>query len=170
MDTASSSILALYLLIFGSVQLIMYRQCRIEIGFLTTPSSQLFVLQKFFLLFIPFICLLRITLQALVFDVKNIYGFMVFLKKLLSNKVYKLIWIVKTTSFFFFQILSTISTVLVYLYSLYILSVERFKISARISPKRHSIALLGFWTLAFAVENFVFINVRSKEYWFSLKT
>lgn len=84
MDTVSSSVISLYLLIFGSVQLLMYRRYGTEIDFHTLPKSKLYILQKFFLLFIPFLSLLRIILQATVLDNKNIYGYMVrYLLKLL---------------------------------------------------------------------------------------
>lgn len=77
MDTVSSSAIALYLLIFGTIQLLMYRRYGTEVDFHILPKSKLYTLQKFFLLFIPFLSFLRIILQATVLDDKNIYGYMV---------------------------------------------------------------------------------------------
>ena len=77
MDTVSTSIIALYLLIFGSTQLWMYRRYGTEIDFRSLPRSGLYKFQKFVLFFIPFLSLLRIILQATVLDDKHVYGYMV---------------------------------------------------------------------------------------------
>jgi ATP-binding cassette subfamily B (MDR/TAP) protein 6 len=77
MDTISSSIITLYLLIFGSIQLWMYRRYGTQIDFGTLHRSKLYVIQKLFLYFIPLLSLIRITLQAIVLDEKQVYGYMV---------------------------------------------------------------------------------------------
>ncbi|XP_001605354.2 ATP-binding cassette sub-family B member 6, mitochondrial [Nasonia vitripennis] len=141
MDTVSSAVIALYLLIFGSTQLWMYRRYGTEIDFHTLPRSKLYNFQKFLLFFVPILSLLRIILQATVLDDKQVYGYMV---------------------------LSTILTIIVYPYSVYVLSVERHKLLPSVPTRGHGIVLLGFWTLAFVAENLVFINLSKLEWWFKL--
>ncbi|XP_011496749.1 PREDICTED: ATP-binding cassette sub-family B member 6, mitochondrial [Ceratosolen solmsi marchali] len=143
MDTISSSIIALYLLIFGTIQLWMYQRYGTEIDFRTLPRSKLYILQKLFLYIIPLLSLLRIILQATILDDKQVYGYM---------------------------ILTTSVTVIIYPYSVYILSIERHKLLPSVPPRGHGIVLLGFWTLAFIAENLVFINIWKWEWWFKLDT
>ncbi|KAJ8682804.1 hypothetical protein QAD02_018596 [Eretmocerus hayati] len=143
MDTVGTSIIALYLFIFGSIQLLMYRRYGTENEFHSSPNSRLYKLQQFLLYFLPFLSLLRISLQATVLDDKQIYGYM---------------------------ILSTVLTLFMYPYSSYILSVEIHNLLPSVPPKGHGIVLLGFWTLGFVAENLVFVNLSKWEWWFKLKT
>lgn len=76
MDTVSSSLIALYLLLFGSIQLWMYRRYGTEIAF-HPPKSWLYTLQKVLLFFVPILSIARIILQGTVLNDKQIYGYMV---------------------------------------------------------------------------------------------
>ncbi|XP_066593648.1 ATP-binding cassette sub-family B member 6 [Prorops nasuta] len=143
MDTVSSSIIFLYLIIFGSFQLWMYKKYGTPISNDLLSKSKLYALQRFLLYFVPVLSIWRMLLQATVLDDKRVYGYM---------------------------ILSTILTISVYPYSAHILSVERHKLLPSVPPRGHGIVLLGFWTLAFVNENLVFINIGKLEWWFHLNS
>ncbi|EFN81504.1 ATP-binding cassette sub-family B member 6, mitochondrial [Harpegnathos saltator] len=143
MDTVSTTVISLYLIIFGSIQLWMYRKYGTEIDASTLPKSKLYNLQKFILYFVPFLSVLRIILQATILNDGMVYGYM---------------------------ILTTTLTVVVYPYSVYILRVERHKLLPSVPPHGHGLVLLGFWTLTFVAENLVFINIGKLEWWFHLNS
>lgn len=77
MDTISTSLISLYLIIFGSIQLWVYRKYGTEAEEGILPRSKLYTLQKFVLYFVPLLSILRIILQATVLDDGNVYGYMV---------------------------------------------------------------------------------------------
>ncbi|XP_018309483.1 ATP-binding cassette sub-family B member 6, mitochondrial [Mycetomoellerius zeteki] len=143
MDTICTSIIFLYLIIFGSIQLWIYRKYGTETDENTLPRSKLYKLQKFVLYLVPILSIIRITLQATVLDDGKVYGYM---------------------------ILTTILTAIVYPYSIYILKVERHKLLPSVPPHGHGLVLLGFWTLAFVTENLVLINIGKLEWWFRLNS
>ncbi|CAL7950956.1 unnamed protein product [Xylocopa violacea] len=143
MDTISVAFIAAYLLIFGTIQLWMYRKYGTETTAALLPKSKLYIVQKFFLYFVPMLSIVRIILQGTVLDDKRIYGYM---------------------------ILTTVLTVIVYPYSIYILRVERHKLLPSVPPRGHGVVLLGFWTLGFVAENLVFVNIGKLEWWFHLNT
>ena len=143
MDTVSTAVISLYLLIFGTVQLWMYRQYGTETNAGLLPKSKLYIVQKFFLYFIPVLNIVRIILQGTVLDDEKVYGYM---------------------------ILTTVLTVIIYPYSVHILKVERHKLLPTVPPQGHGLVLLGFWTLAFVAENLVFVNIGRLEWWFHLNT
>lgn len=77
MDTVSTAVISLYLIIFGSIQLWMYRKYGTDANESTLPKSKLYNLQKFILYFVPFLSILRIILQATILDDGMVYGYMV---------------------------------------------------------------------------------------------
>ncbi|KAG7209714.1 hypothetical protein KM043_011349 [Ampulex compressa] len=87
--------------------------------------------------------LLRIILQATVLDDKKVYGYMV---------------------------ITTVLTMIIYPYSVYILRVERHQLLPSVPPHGHGLVLLGFWTLAFVAENLAFVNIGKLEWWFHLNS
>ncbi|XP_076292860.1 ABC transporter ATP-binding protein/permease Hmt-1 [Lasioglossum baleicum] len=143
MDTVNTIVISLYLLIFGTIQLWMYRKYGTETPTSLFPRNKLYTLQKVLLYFIPILSVLRIIFQGTILDDKKVYGYM---------------------------ILTTVLTVIIYPYSVYILKIERHKLLPGVPPRGHGIVLLGFWTLAFVVENLVFVNIEKLEWWFHLNT
>ncbi|KAL6261955.1 hypothetical protein P5V15_007039 [Pogonomyrmex californicus] len=143
MDTVCISIISLYLIVFGSIQLWIYHKYGTEADENTLPKSKLYNLQKFVLYFVPFLSIIRIILQATILDDGMVYGYM---------------------------ILTSILTIIVYPYSIYILKVERHKLLPSVLPHGHGLVLLGFWTLAFVAENLVLINIGKLEWWFHLNS
>lgn len=77
MDTISTSIISLYLIIFGSIQLWIYRKYGTETDENTLPRSKLYNLQKFVLYLVPVLSIIRIILQATILDDGTVYGYMV---------------------------------------------------------------------------------------------
>ena len=77
MDTVSTSIISLYILIFGSFQLRMYHKHATDVNPNILPKSKLYKLQKFCLYFLPIISAMRFVLQATVLGDKTVYGYMV---------------------------------------------------------------------------------------------
>ncbi|XP_051175300.1 ATP-binding cassette sub-family B member 6 [Leptopilina boulardi] len=142
-DTITVTIISLYMLIFGTIQLWIYRQYGTEIDFNSIPKSNLYILQKICLYLVPILSLTRFILQATVLDDKTVYGYMLY---------------------------NTILTIIVYPYSVYVLRVERHKLLPSVPPRGHGLVLLGFWTLTFCFENLVFINIGKNEWWFHLNT
>ncbi|KAM0730260.1 ATP-binding cassette sub-family B member 6 [Formica fusca] len=143
MDTISTAIISSYLIIFGSSQLWIYHKYGTDADERILPRSKLYNLQKFLLYFVPFLSILRIILQATVLDDGMVYGYMIF---------------------------TTVMTVIVYPYSIYILKIERHKLLPSVPPHGHGLVLLGFWTLAFVAENLVFVNIGKLEWWFHLNS
>ncbi|XP_033222968.1 ATP-binding cassette sub-family B member 6, mitochondrial [Belonocnema kinseyi] len=143
MDTVSTTILSMYIIIFGSFQLWMYRQYGTNINPNVLPKSKLYNLQKFCLYFVPILSVARIVLQATLLDDRTVYGYM---------------------------LLTTILTMISYPYSVYVLRVERHRLLPSVPPRGHGLVLLGFWTQAFVFENLVFINIGRIEWWFHLNT
>ncbi|CAK9801941.1 ATP-binding cassette sub-family B member 6 [Anthophora plagiata] len=143
MDTICIAVISSYLLIFGTIQLWMYHKYGTRSTAVLLPKSKLYIVQKFFLYFVPILSVVRIILQGTVLDDKKIYGYM---------------------------ILTTVLTVIVYPYSVYILKVERHKLLPSVPPHGHGMVLLGFWTIALVAENLVFVNIAKLEWWFHLNT
>lgn len=77
MDTVSTAVISLYLLTFGTIQLWMYRKYGTESNEALLPKSKLYIVQKFFLYFIPMLNIVRIILQGTVLDDEKVYGYMV---------------------------------------------------------------------------------------------
>lgn len=76
MDTVSTSVIAGFLFIFGTIQLLMYRKYATP-NDETITKSKLYNFQIFLLIFVPALALLRFILQASVYNDANIYGYMV---------------------------------------------------------------------------------------------
>lgn len=76
MDTVSSSVIAGFLLIFGSIQLIMYKKYATQIDE-HIEKSKLYNFQIFLLCFVPLLAIVRFMLQATVYNESTIFGYMV---------------------------------------------------------------------------------------------
>lgn len=77
MDTISSSLVAGFILIAGSIQLGIYRRYGTEVSPNHLTSNKLYMLQIFITLFLPILEIIRFILQATVFNDRTIYGYMV---------------------------------------------------------------------------------------------
>lgn len=77
MDTISISIIAGFMLIAGTIQLLMYRKYGTEISPNHLVQSRLYHLQIFVTLLVPILEIIRFALQATILNDKQIYGYMV---------------------------------------------------------------------------------------------
>lgn len=142
MDTLSSTIIAGFILIAGTIQLCIYRKYGTEVSPHHLTKSKLYCLQIFVTIFLPVLEAVRFTLAATVFDDKKIYGYM---------------------------IASLVLTIFCYLYSVWIIQVERHYLLPSVPTRGHGIVLLVFWTLIFISENLTFLNLDQKDWWFQFK-
>ncbi|EDW81071.1 uncharacterized protein Dwil_GK11860 [Drosophila willistoni] len=143
MDTVGPSIYGGFLLIFGSIQLLMYRKYATRITDPTHISkSRLYALQLFLLLFVPVLALTRFFLNARIYVDSAVYGYMIF---------------------------STCLICFVYPFSICLILKERFYQLPSLPTRGHGLILLLFFTLAFINESLSFINLRRDDWWFQLK-
>ncbi|KAJ8956256.1 hypothetical protein NQ318_014990 [Aromia moschata] len=142
MDTLSSSILAGFILIAGTIQLCMYRKYGTEVARNHLSKSKLYYVQIFFTLFLPVLEVIRFVLQAAVYNDKAVYGYM---------------------------IVSLVLTLFAYPFSVWIVRVERHYLLPSVPTRGHGIILLVFWTLIFISENLAFLNLGQNHWWFKLK-
>lgn len=77
MDTVSASTIAGFLLIFGSIQLFMYKKYATPIDAAQIDASYLYNFQIFLHTFVPALALVRFMLQATIYHDATIYGYMV---------------------------------------------------------------------------------------------
>lgn len=77
MDTISITIISSYLLIFGTIQLWIYKKYGTETTTTLLPKNKLYIVQKFFLYFVPILSIIRIILQGTILNDTKIYGYMV---------------------------------------------------------------------------------------------
>lgn len=76
-ETVSSSVIAGFILIAGTIQLCMYRKYGTEISPNHLVKSRLYHFQIFVTLLVPILEIVKFILRGTVFDDKHIYGFMV---------------------------------------------------------------------------------------------
>lgn len=93
-DTVSSSVLASYMLIFGTFQLILYRKYAIPIEDPTQiVASKLYYLQILLLLFVPVLSVVRFILESFVFVDAHIYGYTVSASGHMTNGCVLMPWL-----------------------------------------------------------------------------
>lgn len=87
MDTVSTSVIAAFILIFGTIQLWMYRRYATLIEDHNQISvSKLYNFQIFLLVFVPILAIVRFALEASFFEDARIYGYMVSIEFILSRQ------------------------------------------------------------------------------------
>lgn len=77
MDTVTSSVIAGFIFIAGTIQLCMYRKYGTEVSPHHVTRSKLYYLQIFLTLFLPILEIARFSLQATILNDTTIYGYMV---------------------------------------------------------------------------------------------
>lgn len=77
MDTVTSSVIAGFILIAGTIQLCMYRKYGTEVSPNHLSKSKLYYFQIFLTLFLPMLEIVRFSLQGTILNDKTIYGYMV---------------------------------------------------------------------------------------------
>uniref|UniRef100_A0A182J8S9 ATP-binding cassette sub-family B member 6 n=1 Tax=Anopheles atroparvus TaxID=41427 RepID=A0A182J8S9_ANOAO len=143
MDTVAMGTIGGFLLLFGTLQLIMYRRYATEINPLQIGKSRMYSFQLFLLVLLPLLTTVRFVLEGFVFDGAQVYGFM---------------------------ILSIAVALFAYPYSIVLLVKERYYQLPSVPTRGHGLVLLVFWTLLFVVQNIAFINLNYRDGWFRLVT
>lgn len=77
MDTVTSSVIAGFILVAGTIQLCMYRKYGTEVSPNHLSKSKLYSFQIFLTLFLPVLEIVRFSLQGTILNDKTIYGYMV---------------------------------------------------------------------------------------------
>lgn len=143
LDTVSSATIGGFLLLFGTIQLIMYRRYGVEMDPHQIRRSKMYNFQVFLLVLLPLLAVARFILEAFVFEDAQVYGFM---------------------------ILSICATLFMYPFSILLLVKERYYLLPSVPPRGHGLVLLIFWTLLFIAQNAVFVNLNYEKAWFHLTT
>ncbi|XP_043655583.1 ATP-binding cassette sub-family B member 6 [Drosophila teissieri] len=144
MDTVGPAVYGGFLLLFGCIQLLMYRRYATRITDPTQISkSRLFALQLFLLLLLPVLAVLRFLMNARIYPDSAVYGYMIF---------------------------STCVVCSSYPFSICLILKERYYQLPSMPTRGHGLVLLLFWTLAFINESLAFMNLRHEDWWFNLKT
>ncbi|CAG9770126.1 unnamed protein product [Ceutorhynchus assimilis] len=142
MNTLTSSVIAGFILIAGTIQLCIYRRYGTELSPIHLTKSRLYGLQIFLTVFLPVLEAIRFILAVTVFEDTSVYGYM---------------------------ITSLTLTVFYYIYSLWIIRVERHYLLPSVPTRGHGIVLLIFWMLIFVSQNLAFLNLNQKDWWFKLE-
>ncbi|XP_045773433.1 ATP-binding cassette sub-family B member 6 [Maniola jurtina] len=140
METASAAIIGGFLIVCGLMQIVMYKRYATEV--VDVRSSNLFMVQLFFTLFVPVLAVVRFLLQAFVFKGGHIYGYM---------------------------ILALVVNIIVFPLSAYLAVIERRFLLPSVPPRGHGFVLLVFWALIFISENLSFLNLNKEGWWWHLK-
>ncbi|XP_049287199.1 ATP-binding cassette sub-family B member 6 [Anopheles funestus] len=143
MDTVAMGSIGGFLLIFGTLQLIMYLRHSTEIDTQRIRKSRLYRFQLFLLMLMPLLTVVRFVLEGFIFKGAQVYGFM---------------------------ILSIAVALFVYPYSIVLLVKERYYQLPSVPTRGHGLVLLIFWTMLFIVQNIAFINLNYHDAWFRMET
>ncbi|XP_022219589.1 ATP-binding cassette sub-family B member 6, mitochondrial [Drosophila obscura] len=144
MDTVGPSVYGGFLLLFGCIQLLMYRKYATRITDPTQISkSRLYALQLFLLFLLPVLAVMRFFLNARIYTDSAVYGYMIY---------------------------STAVVCFAYPFCICLILKERFYQLPSVPTRGHGLILLLFWTLAFINESLAFINLRHEDWWFNLKS
>ena len=136
LETITSSIVALYIMIFGCVQLIFYKRFSTRIE--NIPSNKLYCFQVFCHVFLILIAGLDFLLWKTIYD-SDIYGY---------------------------EILYLVSSLVAWLMVLLVLVVERCYQLPTSPSNGHGIVLLMTWFGAFMAENLAFLSMDTEEWWY----
>ncbi|CAB3222009.1 unnamed protein product [Arctia plantaginis] len=140
METVSAVFIGGFLLVFGLMQIVMYKRYSMEVE--DVRSSRLFGVQLFFTLFVPVLAVIRFFLQAFVFKGGHVYGYM---------------------------IVALTVTLIVFPISAYLAILERRFLLPSVLPRGHGFVLLVFWAMIFVSENLSFLNLNKEGWWWHLK-
>ncbi|KAG5682449.1 hypothetical protein PVAND_011801 [Polypedilum vanderplanki] len=142
-DTVSSSILAAYILIFGTIQIVIYRKYATRIADRRLQSSFFYSLQLFLMLLLPILCVVRLILRWKVYEPSQIYGYM---------------------------IAYTILSIFGYMFAICLILKERHYQLPATPSRGHGLTLLFFFTLVFICQNLALVNLNGDNWWFAMKS
>lgn len=165
-DTVSSSVIAAFIVISGSIQLAIYRKYATPVNDRSSiPSPKLYYLQLLLLSLLPSLSVLRFILESFVFPDAHLYGYTViyyiFFLHCHSLVTYRLIHSIE----FQLQIVASSLTVISFLFSICLVIKERYYLLPSAPTRGHGLVLLLFWTLVFINENFSIMNLNKEDWW-----
>ncbi|KAK6640025.1 hypothetical protein RUM43_008302 [Polyplax serrata] len=143
METISISIIGLFMVIFGSGQMIVYRKYSTRLLSLPLRRKKLYNVQIFITFLLPLVTMLRFLLEAFLLKTRVIYGYMV---------------------------LELLVSLFIYPFSFALVYAERHYQLPSVPSKGHGFVLLLFWTMVFVSENLSLMNIKKPEWWFHGKT
>lgn len=162
METVSSLVLLSFLLVFGTIQMVIYwRYAMLNSTFTRNACTCMYKFQVFLLIFFPTLVASRFVLMSFVYENHQILGYLV---SWFTTRLQRCF----TASTF--QLLTTSLTVFNYMFIFGLLYKERHYQLPSTPSRGHGLVLLTFWTLSFVNENLSFINMRDNEWWFDYKT
>ncbi|XP_035228814.1 ATP-binding cassette sub-family B member 6, mitochondrial-like isoform X2 [Stegodyphus dumicola] len=142
-DTISSAFIMCFVIIFGGVQIRMYKRYSSDLDPRIFPHSFMYKLQIACHFFLSISALIRLILQISVLYDLYVYGYMIL-----------------SACFYFSS----------FPFALYLLFLERHKALPSIPTRGHGLVLLIFWTSVFITENLTILNIQNEKWWFNLQS
>lgn len=143
LDTVSTSIITGFLILFGSIESIVYRKYGSPIQSRSGQRSKLFILQIMAAIILTILPVVECVVQLYLVHNGVLYGYL---------------------------LLYTIGNVIVWPLSLHLIYLERNALLPSIPARGHGLILLIFWTLTFVAQNLAFLNMKNEDWWFDLET
>lgn len=143
LDTVSTSIITGFLVLFGSIESLVYKKYSTPIQPRPWQRSKLFIIQILAALILTVLPIIECLVQLFLVHNGSLYGYL---------------------------ILYTTGNVIVWPLSLHLLYLERNALLPSIPARGHGLILLIFWTLTLIAQNLAFLNVKNEDWWFDLQT
>ena len=143
LDTVSTSVIAGFLVIFGTIESIVYRKYGTPIEPRSWRRSKLFIVQVATAVILTLLPIVECFVQLYLVHDGVLYGYL---------------------------ILYTVGNMIVWPLSLHLLHLERNALLPSIPARGHGLILLIFWTLTFVAQNLAFLNMKNEDWWFDLQT
>lgn len=138
LETVASTVIFGFILIFGGIQIVIYRKFSTPVEKRLQPHSCLYIFQILLSVIMAMQTVLRCVLESSVIGDKMIYGY---------------------------QLMSTCFLILIWPISIVVMCLERKRLLPSIPTRGHGLVLLMFWTLVFVHQNLAFVSWFSADWW-----
>jgi len=162
METVTSSIVGLFILLFGTLQLSLYKRYATHLSDITVPKNRLFKAQVGFHFVLPAIALIVFTLRHVGLGGGD--------GKMSRDRLSFDLGGQDESPVYGYEILSLLSSCVVWPMSLGVLYVERWYQLPTSPSHGHGVVLLLTWTGCFVAENLAFLSMDNQQWWFHLDT
>ncbi len=143
LDTVSTSVITGFLIVFGTIESLVYRKYGSPIQPRPWQKSHLYIVQIVVALILTLLPILECSVQLYLVHDGVVYGYL---------------------------ILYTLGNMIVWPLSIHLLYLERNALLPSIPARGHGLILLIFWTTTFVAQNLAFLNIRNEDWWFDLET
>lgn len=143
LDTVSTSVITGFLILFGTIESIIYRKYGTPIQPRSWRRSKLFIVQIMAAMILTLLPIVECFVQIYLVHDGVLYGYL---------------------------ILYTLGNAIVWPLSLHLVYLERNALLPSIPARGHGLILLIFWTLTFVAQNLAFLNMKNEDWWFDLET